>query len=133
MGLEITKQVLNSVEEDIRVVTNGIAELLIDKNRRYGNSALDPVRIFSKADPVEQIRVRIDDKLSRIVRGEADDGEDAVTDLTGYLVLLKVAEIRQKRGQVVQSVEAAGMGFVGQVDKGPVSIGGKIAPEKQDE
>lgn len=39
--------------------------MLLAKNAAYGNSALEPVRIFSKADPTEQIRVRIDDKLSR--------------------------------------------------------------------
>ena len=32
-------------------------------------SALDPLRIFSKADTTEQINVRIDDKLSQIARG----------------------------------------------------------------
>ena len=45
-----------------------IAEMLIKKNISYGNSALDPIRIFSKADSKEQIRVRIDDKLNRIDR-----------------------------------------------------------------
>jgi hypothetical protein len=68
-----------------------LREMLLEKNRNYGNSALDPVRIFSKADTVEQIRVRIDDKLSRLMRGSAA-GEDVVNDLLGYLVLLKIAE-----------------------------------------
>jgi hypothetical protein len=67
-----------------------LKDLLLAKNASYGNSALDPVRIFSKADPVEQIRVRIDDKLSRLARGN-DAGEDVETDLAGYLVLLRVA------------------------------------------
>jgi hypothetical protein len=65
--------------------------MLLEKNKNYGNSALDPIRCFSKADTVEQIRVRIDDKLSRIMRGSAA-GEDVVNDLLGYLVLLKIAE-----------------------------------------
>jgi len=70
-----------------------IKTLLIDKNLRYGDSALNPVRIFSKSDAVEQILVRIDDKLSRIQRGAgliASD-EDVVNDLIGYLILLKIA------------------------------------------
>lgn len=78
----------------VRAITDGLATMLIEKNAAYGNSALDPVRIFSKADPVEQLRVRIDDKLSRLVRGAAA-GEDVVTDLLGYLVLLKLAEERE--------------------------------------
>lgn len=67
-----------------------IKALLVRKNESYGNSALDPVRIFSRANPEEQIRVRIDDKLSRLARGDAA-GEDVELDLLGYLVLLRVA------------------------------------------
>ena len=67
-----------------------IEAMLIDKNQRYGNSALDPLRIFSRADTAEQIRVRIDDKLSRI-RNQTTDDEDAELDLAGYLVLYLMA------------------------------------------
>jgi hypothetical protein len=38
--------------------------MLLSKNASYGNSALEPVRIFSKADPVEQLKVRLDDKVA---------------------------------------------------------------------
>lgn len=68
-----------------------IKEMLLDKNRKYGNSALEPVRIFSKASPREQIRVRLDDKLSRIRNRQNDDDEDPEDDLIGYLILDKVA------------------------------------------
>ena len=64
--------------------------MLIDKNRKYGNSALEPIRVFSQADPAEQLRVRIDDKLSRIIRGHLKDDEDVIQDLLGYLILLRV-------------------------------------------
>lgn len=67
-----------------------LRDMLIEKNRAYGNSALDPLRVFSKADPEEQIRVRLDDKLSRLARGSAA-GEDVELDLPGYLILLRVA------------------------------------------
>ncbi len=67
-----------------------IAEMLVEKNRAYGNSALAPVRVFSKASSEEQLLVRIDDKLSRLARGSAA-GEDVVADLIGYLVLLRIA------------------------------------------
>lgn len=73
---------------------DALKALLIRKNVAYGDSALDPVRIFSKADPIEQIRVRLDDKLSRLARGSADD-EDVEQDLLGYLILLRIA--RRKR------------------------------------
>ena len=71
--------------------------LLLDKNRKYGDSALNPVRIFSKASTLEQLKVRMDDKLSRLRNAQDDDDEDPVTDLIGYLVLYKVALIQQKR------------------------------------
>ena len=68
-----------------------MAEMLIKKNVSYGNSALDPIRIFSKADSTEQIRVRIDDKLNRIQNDQAFPGDNDIDDLIGYLILLKIA------------------------------------------
>jgi len=79
----------NETEQAIVDECVGLARFLIGKNRKYGNSALDPVRIFSKADAAEQIRVRIDDKLNRLAQGQTDD-EDTVLDLVGYLILLRV-------------------------------------------
>jgi hypothetical protein len=80
----------------ISLVCDQIKELLLEKNKKYGNSALDPSRIFSKANPIEQLLVRIDDKLNRIQKGAgllAND-EDIIQDLIGYLVLLKIAMAR---------------------------------------
>ena len=68
-----------------------IKEMLLEKNRKYGNSALEPCRVFSKADAVEQIKVRMDDKLSRIRSSQSDEDEDVWMDLAGYLVLMMVA------------------------------------------
>lgn len=76
-----------------------IKELLVSKNRAYGNSALEPMRVFSRADTVEQIKVRIDDKLSRLSRGHAlpdESLDDTTMDLIGYLVLLRVAKRRAR-------------------------------------
>jgi hypothetical protein len=71
---------------------HSIAQMLVEKNIAYGDSALDPVRIFSKADPAEQLRVRIDDKLSRLMKGTEYVGDNDIDDLIGYLVLLKIAK-----------------------------------------
>lgn len=70
---------------------DAIKAMLLEKNASYGNSALEPLRIFSSTNPTEQLRVRIDDKLSRLARGAAA-GEDTILDLIGYLILLRVAE-----------------------------------------
>jgi len=82
---------LSAAQEMIRAECREVERILLAKNAAYGNSALQPVRIFSKAGAIEQIRVRIDDKLSRMARGQAA-GEDVSLDLIGYLVLLRIAE-----------------------------------------
>ena len=84
---------LTETQSQISAICDDIKELLLYKNRKYGNSALKPVRIFSKSDSVEQILVRIDDKLNRNQQGAGllDDDEDVIVDLIGYLVLLKIA------------------------------------------
>lgn len=80
-------------KDEIIEVCDSIKELLLSKNRQYGDSALDPVRLFSEASVIEQLKVRIDDKLSRISRGGGctEREEDVINDLIGYLVLLKIA------------------------------------------
>ncbi len=78
---------------DIISKCDAVKSLLLEKNAAYGDSALEPVRIFSKATPVEQILVRLDDKLSRISRGGGivGDDEDVIQDIIGYLILLQIA------------------------------------------
>ena len=80
-------------EDRINKVIDRVRDLLITKNRKYGDSAINPIRVMSSASPVEQILVRIDDKLNRIKQGAVllDSDEDVVLDLIGYFVLLKVA------------------------------------------
>ena len=66
-----------------------LAEFLNAKNVKYGNSAQAPLRVFSKSDEYEGMRVRMDDKLSRIAnRSEDDIALNDLVDLTGYLMLL---------------------------------------------
>lgn len=81
-----------NTEQKIKQACQEIQAMLLEKNRKYGDSALKPSRIFSKADAKEQIKVRIDDKLNRIMNQQADDIEDSVVDLIGYLILLKISE-----------------------------------------
>jgi hypothetical protein len=77
---------------------DSIRDLLVSKNARYGNSVFAPVGIFAKADPTEQIAVRIDDKLARVARGSgALEDEDVTADLIGYLVLYRIAIREAKR------------------------------------
>lgn len=80
-------------ETELDTVLTELKNLLLEKNKNYGDSALNPVRIFSKASAIEQIKIRIDDKISRLARGH-NAGEDVYQDLIGYLVLLRIAYLR---------------------------------------
>lgn len=95
----MTRDVLGGqrkAQAKIAKACDSIKELLLEKNAKYGNSALEPMRVFSNSSTIEQIKVRIDDKLSRIqnMRDKvvtSPDDEDTVKDLVGYLILLMVA------------------------------------------
>lgn len=76
--------------EKISAKCDDIREMLVEKNQKYGDSAFYPMRVFSRGTQQEQLRVRIDDKLSRIQAGVID-AEDTILDLVGYLVLLLIA------------------------------------------
>jgi hypothetical protein len=83
--------------EQVYQVLSEITEMLIAKNQKYGNSAIEPLGIFSELTPEEGLKVRIDDKLKRIKNGSLDkDDEDVINDLIGYLVLLKILQKDQK-------------------------------------
>jgi hypothetical protein len=69
-----------------------IAEMLIQKNISYGDSALSPIRIFAQSDNQEQIKIRIDDKINRIKNGKGFAGDNDIDDMIGYLILLKIAK-----------------------------------------
>jgi len=98
---------VKSSAELISEECDALKTMLLEKNRAYGDSALAPVRIFSRADPVEQIRVRLDDKLSRLARGSAA-GEDVINDLLGYLILLRIAERKKVEEHILGHRETEG-------------------------
>lgn len=94
-----------STEAEIIEFTEKLKALLLRKNKAYGDSAMNPMRVFSKADPKTMIEVRIDDKLSRLLRGhklEDESFDQTIEDLLGYLVLLQIARRRAKNEQSQQ-------------------------------
>lgn len=90
----------DDVQKLIAEECDALKAMLLAKNQRYGNSALDPVRVFSRAATEEQIKVRLDDKLSRLARGSGTETEDVEQDIMGYLVLLRVARRRRQELKV---------------------------------
>lgn len=84
-------------QKDLQEVLETFYELLVAKNRKYGDAALNPVQTFSSVPPIELINVRLDDKLSRIRNRQNDEDEDPELDLLGYLVLKQIAKMRATR------------------------------------
>ena len=92
--------------DKIKQAGNEVIDLLLEKNRSYGDSALRPSNIFAKGSAVENLSARIDDKLTRIKNFGFDGfAEDNVKDLIGYLILLKIAleEEKEKTTQYQKS------------------------------
>jgi len=82
---------MNDFSHIVSTYLLSIREMLINKNIKYGNSALEPLGVFSHLSAKEGLLVRIDDKLKRIKNGSLEkDDEDVINDLIGYLVLLKI-------------------------------------------
>ena len=93
--------------------------LLLEKNRAYGDSATNPSNVFSSGSAIDSLCARIDDKLMRIQnKGINDKTEDTVSDLIGYLILLKVALYKEKNDEYNSFKETIAMG-------GHASINGK--------
>ena len=81
-----------STKNKIKNKCKELEDLLLYKNEKYGNSALEPLNVFSQANAVAGIKMRIDDKLKRIKNaGLCDATEDTLQDLAGYLILLMIA------------------------------------------
>jgi hypothetical protein len=91
---------------DVCQVVQSIKELLLEKNEKYGNSALEPLGVFSQLSAKEGLLVRIDDKLKRIKNGSLEkDDEDVINDLIGYLVLLKIHTNAEKAKETPKGLQ----------------------------
>jgi len=83
---------MSNTKEKIEKVGKEVIDLLIEKNKSYGDSALKPASVFGSGNAVDSLCARIDDKLMRIQNfGFRGYGEDNIKDLIGYLILLKIA------------------------------------------
>jgi len=76
----------NNRDQQFEKITTSISKLLKEKNKRYGDAALNPLNIFTGKS---KMGYRIDDKLNRIKNSEILRKNDTV-DLIGYLILLCV-------------------------------------------
>jgi hypothetical protein len=76
----------------IKQKADKVRDMLLQKNKDYGSSALEPLNIFNKGKSTDSLCARIDDKLARIKNvGVSDSTEDTLFDLCGYLILLMIS------------------------------------------
>ena len=78
-------------QENIIALTGAMRDLLLYKNQKYGDSALQPKRVFYKGDAVNSILIRLDDKIGRIIANtESAPRINDVADIIGYCTLLLI-------------------------------------------
>ncbi|RLD64471.1 MAG: hypothetical protein DRJ01_00595 [Bacteroidetes bacterium] len=81
--------------DDVRDVFNGMADLIDVKNKRYGDSVMQPLGVFSShvyhenTESLNGVLIRLDDKLKRI-KNSKELRKNDVSDLIGYLGFLCV-------------------------------------------
>ena len=94
------------MQEEIRKKCDEIRDLLIEKNKSFGNSVFDKGVLFN-VDPMYAIQARINDKLNRIKSKETYMSENDLMDLTGYLILLQVYmdEVDRRMSETIKSAE----------------------------
>ena len=82
-----------STKDSIKEKCRLLEDLLVRKNDAYGDSALEPLGVFSSANASTGIKIRLDDKLKRIANaGLVEDTEDTLIDIAGYIILLMIAK-----------------------------------------
>lgn len=81
---------LTESQKKIVEVCDSMKDLLLYKNQKYGDSALNPNNIFYKGDSTNSIKIRLDDKIGRIKNCEETRVND-VCDIIGYCTLLLVS------------------------------------------
>lgn len=79
-------------QEKIKEITNAMQDLLLYKNEKYGDSAINPNNIFYKGDSTNSILIRLDDKIGRIKSNtESKPRVNDVADVIGYCTLLLIS------------------------------------------
>ena len=87
---EVSSKSLTESQMKIVEICDSMKDLLLYKNQKYGDSALNPNNIFYKGDSTNSIKIRLDDKIGRIKNCEETRIND-VADVIGYCTLLLVS------------------------------------------
>lgn len=84
----------NATDTQLKIseILDAMKDLLLYKNKKYGDSAINPKKIFYKGDSTNSILIRLDDKLSRILNSEEEKPRiNDCCDIIGYLTLLLIS------------------------------------------
>lgn len=83
---------LTDTQKKIAEITDSIKDLLLYKNQKYGDSAINPKKIFYKGDSTNSILIRLDDKIGRVIsNAEEKPRVNDVADIIGYCTLLLIS------------------------------------------
>lgn len=92
MHAHMKEALYTDTQQKLIDVLDGMKNLLLYKNRKYGDSAINPKQIFYKGDATNSILIRLDDKLGRIKSNtEEQPRVNDVADIIGYCTLLLVS------------------------------------------
>lgn len=79
-------------QQKIKDILSGMTDLLLYKNKKYGDSAINPKKIFYKGNSTNSILIRLDDKIGRVMSNtEEKPRVNDVADIIGYCTLLLVS------------------------------------------
>lgn len=85
-------KVVTETQQKIKDILSGMTDLLLYKNKKYGDSAINPKKIFYKGDSTNSILIRLDDKIGRVMSNtEEKPRVNDVADIIGYCTLLLVS------------------------------------------
>lgn len=83
---------LTNTQDRIKDIMDAITDLLLYKNQKYGDSAINPKKIFFKGDSTNSILIRLDDKLGRVMANPDEKPRtNDVADIIGYCTLLLIS------------------------------------------
>lgn len=86
------KIILTETQQKIVDVTEGMKDLLLYKNAKYGDSAINPKKVFYKGDSTNSILIRLDDKLGRVMSNPEEKPRiNDIADIIGYCTLLLIS------------------------------------------
>ena len=83
---------LPPTQQKIHEIMGAMKDLLLYKNQKYGDSAINPKKVFYKGDSTNSILIRLDDKLGRVMSNtEEKPRVNDVCDIIGYCTLLLIS------------------------------------------